>query len=430
MKRKIEDRLLEWKNRIGDRKPLLIYGARQVGKTYIINRFGEDNYKNTVYINLETNLSAARYFADDITPGRLIRYLETVANDVITPGETLLVFDEIQSCERALTSLKYFAENAPEYHIAAAGSLLGVAIARERYSFPVGKVESVTLYPMDFEEFLWAAGEDRLAAEIQGCYAELTPMPDALHQKAIDLYRCYLIVGGMPACVGAFTKNGKTVLIPPLQNEIAGNYVADMAKYAEPSETVKIRACYESIPAQLAKENKKFQYKVVQRGGSSALFGASIDWLIQAGVVLKCRKIDHAMNPIAVYEDLSSFKLYFNDVGLLVMKSGVPQQTVMSGESNMFMGSVAENYIAQALAASGHPLFYWTSEHASELDFVVQKERDIIGVEVKKGIQTRSKSLSVFTGKYKPSYNIRFSEKNFGTDGNVRAIPHYAAFCL
>jgi len=430
MKRKIEDSLLAWKNRNGGRKPLLLYGARQVGKTYILNQFGAQHYKNTVYINLETNLSVARYFSDDITPERLIRFLETTANEVILPGETLIIFDEIQSCERALTSLKYFAENAPEYHVAAAGSLLGVAINRERYSFPVGKVESLTLYPLDFEEFLWSLGEERLAGEIRACYAELEPLPEALHRRAIEFYRCYLIVGGMPACVDAFSKNGKTVLIPPIQYEIVNNYVADMAKYAGPSESVKIRACYDSIPAQLAKENKKFQYKTVQRGGSSAHFGASIEWLIQAGVVLKCRKIDSAVNPIAVYEDLSSFKLYSSDIGLLSMRSGIAQQTILSGEGNLFMGSMAENYIAQALAANGHPLFYWASEHTAELDFVLQRETEIIGIEVKKGVKTRSKSLDVFTQKYQPAYSIRFSEKNFGSDGQICSIPHYAAFCV
>jgi len=430
MRRKIEERLAAWKNRGENRMPLLLYGARQVGKTYILNEFGEKYYKNIVYINLETNLAVARYFSDDISPERLIRFLETTANEVITPGDTLIVFDEIQSCERALTSLKYFCENAPEYHVAAAGSLLGVAVNREKYSFPVGKVESVTLYPLDFEEFLWAVGEDRLACEIRACYEKLEPMPEALHQKAVELYRCYLIVGGMPACVAAFAKNGKTVLVPTIQNEIVNNYMADMAKYAKPDETVKIRACYDSVPAQLAKENKKFQYKVVQRGGSATLFGASIDWLVQAGVVLKCRKIKQAFNPIAVYEDLSSFKLYLSDVGLLTMRSGIPQQTVLSGESNLFMGSVAENYIAQALTANGRPLFYWASEYAAELDFVMQKETEIIGVEVKKGIKTRSKSLSVFTQKYEPAYVIRFSEKNFGHEGNIRAMPHYAAFCV
>ena len=430
MRRKIEDALLTWKNRVSGRRPLLMYGARQVGKTYILNEFGEKYYKNIVYVNLETNLAVARYFSDDISPRRLLRFLETTANEVISPGETLIIFDEIQSCERALTSLKYFAENAPEYHLAAAGSLLGVAINRERYSFPVGKVESLTLYPLDFEEFLWALSEERLAEEIRASYQNMEPLPEALHLKAIELYRCYLIVGGMPDCVAAFARNGKTVLIPSLQNEITNNYVADMAKYASQEEAVKIRACYDSITAQLGKENKKFQYKVVQKGGSAALFGASIDWLLQAGVVLKCRKIDHAFNPIKVYENLSAFKLYMNDVGLLTLRSGIPQQTVLSGESNLFMGSVAENYIAQALIANGYPLFYWTSEYAAELDFVLQKETDIIGIEVKKGIRTRSKSLSVFTQKYSPAFTIRFSEKNFGCEGGIHALPHYAAFCI
>ena len=429
MRRRVEAWLKEWKDR-ENRMPMLMYGARQVGKTYILNEFGEKYFRNTVYVNLETNTLVAKYFSDDITPEKLIRFLETTVKDVITPGETLIIFDEIQTCERALTSLKYFCEFAPEYHIAAAGSLLGVAINREKYSFPVGKVESVVLYPLDFEEFLWAVGEERLGVEIRRCYATAEPMPDAMHYRAIELYRYYLITGGMPACVDSFAKGGKLVLIPTIQNEILNNYVADMAKYAAPTETVKIRACYNSIPAQLAKNNKKFQYKVVQRGGSATLFGVSIDWLEQAGIVLKCKKIDHAYNPIPVYEDLSSFKLYMSDIGLLVMKAGVPQQTVVSGEANLFMGSVAENYIAGALAFNGYPLYYWKSEHSAELDFVIQKGTDIIGIEVKKGIKTRSKSLNVFTGKYSPAYSIRFSEKNFGQQESVFAIPHYAAFCV
>ena len=429
MRRKIESMLINWKNRV-NRMPLLIYGARQVGKTYILTEFAERHFKNMVYVNLETNQLIANYFSDDITPKRLIRFLETTVNDVITPGETLIIFDEVQCCERALTSLKYFCELAPNYHVAAAGSLLGVAINREKYSFPVGKVESMTLFPLDFEEFLWAVGEERLAAQIRRCFAHIEPLPDALHFKAIELYRCYLITGGMPAGVDSFVKSGKLVLIPAVQNEIVNNYVADMAKYATPSDTVKIRACYNSIHTQLAKENKKFQYKVVQKGGSAALFGAAIDWLAQAGVVLKCHKINHAINPLPVYEDLSSFKLYMSDVGLLVMKAGLPQQTVLSGEANLFMGAVAENYIAQALTSNGRPLFYWTSDHEAEVDFVLQKGVDIIGVEVKKGVKTRSKSLSVFTQKYSPAYSIRFSEKNFGQSENNLALPHYAAFCV
>lgn len=430
MRRKIEEKLLTWRKKTKNRMPLLLYGARQVGKTYILTKFGETQFDNTVYINLETNLSVASYFSDDISPERLIRFLETTVNDVITPGRTLIIFDEIQSCERALTSLKYFCEMAPEYHIAAAGSLLGVAIHREHYSFPVGKVESMTLYPLDFEEFLWANGEERLSLEIRSAFDQMIPLPEALHQKAIEFYRYYLIVGGMPACVQTFTNSGKLVLVPTVQNEIANNYVADMAKYATTADTVKIRSCFNSIPAQLAKENKKFQYKVVQRGGSAALFGESIEWLAQAGIVLKCQKIDHGTSPIAVYADLSSFKLYMSDVGLLVMKSGVPQQTILTGESNVFMGSVTENYVAQALASNGHALFYWASEHSAELDFVLQKGSEVIGIEVKKGTKVHSKSLSVFIQKYKPSYSIRFSEKNFGKTENMLSVPLYTAFCI
>jgi predicted AAA+ superfamily ATPase len=429
MRRKIEALLMHWKNK-EKRMPLLLYGARQVGKTYTLVEFGERNFRNTVYVNLETNLSVANYFTEDITPERLIRFLETTVNDVITPGETLIFFDEVQTCERALTSLKYFCEMASEYHVVAAGSLLGVAVNREKYSFPVGKVESATLYPMDFEEFLWALGEERLATEIRRCFTGIEAIAEPLHQKAIELYRCYLITGGMPACVDSFATNGKLVIIPTIQNEISNNYIADMAKYARTSETVRIRACFNSIPAQLAKDNKKFQYKVVQKGGSASFFGESIDWLAQANVVLKCKRISEAKNPIGVYEDLSSFKLYMSDVGLLVMKAGVPQQTVLSGEANSFMGAVSENYIAQALATNGYPLFYWISEHTAEIDFVIQKGTDIIGIEVKKGIRTGSKSLSVFVGKYSPSYSIRLSEKNFGQGNNILAIPHYAAFCI
>ncbi len=430
MRRKLEEKLLQWKNKTDGRMPLLIYGARQVGKTYILNDFGKKYFDNFVYINLEINLSVAAYFSEDINPERLIKFLETTVNAEIIPGKTLIIFDEIQACERALTALKYMCETAPEYHIAAAGSLLGVAINREHYSFPVGKVESIVLYPMDFEEFLWALGEERLAQEIRYCYKSLIQMPEALHQKAIDLYRYYLIVGGMPASVAKFAETGKLVSVPLIQNEILSNYVADMAKYASSSEAVKIRNCFNSIPAQLAKENKKFQYKTVQRGGSASLFGESIEWLVQAGIVLKCQKLEQAVNPIAVYTDLSSFKLYMGDTGLLVLKSGMPQQTVLSGEANLFMGSVTENYVAQALSTNGHSLYYWASEHKAELDFVLQLGTDIIGIEVKKGTKVHSKSLYTFMQKYKPNYSIRFSEKNFGRTEDIISIPLYAVFCI
>ncbi len=430
MKRKIEERLLAWKDKTSNRLPLIVNGARQVGKTYILRKFGAEQFKNVVYINLETNLTVASYFSDNITPERLLRYLEASTGERIIPGETLIILDEIQSCERALTSLKYFCEEMPEYHIVAAGSLLGVAINRQRYSFPVGKVETITLYPLDYEEFLWARGRDALCEEIHRAYETMEPLPEALHQEAIELCREYLLIGGMPACINAFLNSGSFLDVPLVQNEILDNYIADMAKYASNTDSVKIRACYNSIPAQLAKDNKKFQYKVVQKGGSAALFGASIEWLNLAGVVLKCQRINQAYEPIAVYADLSAFKLYMGDVGLLTMKSGISQQTVLSGEGNTFMGAVTENYVAQQLAAKGYDLYYWESGSTAELDFVLQKNNQIIGIEVKKGEHVRSRSLSVFADRYKPSYSVRLSLRNFGEKAGLKAVPLYATFCI
>ena len=427
MERKIEEQLLAWKNKTDDRLPLIVNGARQVGKTYILRKFGEEQFKNVVYINLETNLTIASYFNDNIAPERLLRYLEASTGERIIPEETLIIFDEIQSSERALTALKYFCEETPEYHIAAAGSLLGVAINRQHYSFPVGKVETLTL---DFEEYLGARSQKLLSEEIRRAYEKMEPLPDALHQKAIELYREYLLIGGMPACINAFLKSGSFLDVPLVQNEILDNYIADMAKYASNTDSVKIRACYNSIPAQLAKDNKKFQYKVVQKGGSAALFGASIEWLNLAGVVLKCQRINQAIEPIAVYTDLSAFKLYMGDVGLLTMKSGLSQQTVLSGEGNTFMGAVTENYVAQQLAAKGYDLYYWESSSTAELDFVLQKGNQIVGVEVKKGEHVRSRSLSVFVDSYKPAYSVRLSLKNFGEKDGLKSVPLYAAFCV
>lgn len=430
MKRKIEEQLLAWKNKTADRLPLIVNGARQVGKTYILRKFGEEQFKNVVYINLETNLTIASYFNDNIAPERLLRYLEASTSERIIPSETLIIFDEIQSCERALTALKYFCEETPEFHIAAAGSLLGVAINRQHYSFPVGKVETITLYPLDFEEYLWARDKELLCGEIRSAYETMEPLPDALHQEAIELYREYLIIGGMPACINAFLKSGSFLDVPLVQNEVLDNYIADMAKYASNTDSVKIRACYNSIPAQLAKDNKKFQYKVVQKGGSATLFGASIEWLNLAGVVLKCQRINQAFEPIAVYADLAAFKLYMGDVGLLTMKSGLSQQTVLSGEGNTFMGAVTENYVAQQLAAKGYDLYYWESNSTAELDFVLQKGNQIIGIEVKKGEHVRSRSLSVFVDSYKPAYSIRLSLKNFEEKDGLKSVPLYAAFCI
>ena len=430
MKRKITQQLIQWKNS-PSRKPLILNGARQVGKTFILREFGREHYKNTVYVNLEINGIVASMFNDDISPSKLIKYLEAETREKILPNDTLIILDEIQSCERAVTSLKYFCEETPEYHIAAAGSLLGVAINRNQTSFPVGKVNMLRLYPMDFEEFLTATGNNLLADEITDCYNKMTPMNEALHKKALGLYHDYLIVGGMPEAVKVFIETNSYIDSGLVQRSIIDNYTADMAKYASNSEAVKIRACYNSIPAQLAKDNKKFQYKVVQKGGSSTIFGASLEWLKQAGVTLECQRVEQGTQPLPVYADQTSFKIYMSDVGLLVNKSQMSVNTIITGEANIFMGAVTENYIAQQLAAKNYSLYYWTTSNSqAELDFVLQKDDKIYAIEVKKGEHVRSRRLSVFKQKFSPDYAIRFSQKNFGRTEDVISIPLYAAFLI
>lgn len=430
MKRKIEEKLLNWKEKSKNRKPLVLNGARQVGKTYILKKFGREYFQNVVYVNLEINRQVRAYFEENLEPGKLLRFLEAAAGEKIIPGETLIILDEIQCCEKALTSLKYFCEEAYQYHVAAAGSLLGVAINRSQYSYPVGKVETMELFPMDFEEFLWALRKDFLASEIRECFDNMLSMPEGLHQEALEHFREYLIVGGMPAVVGNFLENGSFLNVSAIQNEIVDNYIADMAKYASNTDSVKIRACYNSIPAQLAKENKKFQYKVVQKGGTAAVFGVSIEWLNLAGIVLKCQKIEHGFEPIPVYVDLSSFKLYMGDVGILTMKSALPYQIILTGEGNTFLGAVIENYVAAQLRANGYELYYWSSEYSAELDFVIIKDQRTYGIEVKKGEHVRSRSLSQFVAKYHPYRAVRFSAKNFGNENNIWSIPLYAVFCM
>jgi len=430
MKRKILQQLIDWKNSTS-RKPLILNGARQVGKTFILREFGKEYYKNTVYVNLESNSAAASLFGSNISPKKLIKYLEAETGERIVPNDTLVIIDEIQSCERAVTSLKYFCEEAPEYHIAAAGSLLGVAINRNQTSFPVGKVNILRLYPLDFEEFVTATGHDMLLDEIRNCYSTKTPMNEALHTMALSIYHDYLIVGGMPEAVKVFIETNSYIDSGLVQSSIIDNYAADMAKYATNSEAVKIRACYNSIPAQLAKDNKKFQYKVVQKGGSSTIFGASLEWLKQAGVVLECQRVDQGTHPLPVYADQTAFKIYMSDVGLLVNKSKMSVNTIITGEANIFMGAVTENYIAQQLTAQNYTPYYWTvSNSQAELDFVMQKDGKIYAIEVKKGEHVRSRSLSVFKQKYSPDYAIRFSQKNFGWTDDVISIPLYAAFVL
>ena len=431
MQRKITSALLAWKNN-KNRKPLILNGARQVGKTYTMETFAKENFSNVVYLNMEIETTLRDFLDGDISPKKIIQYLELSKKQKVTIGKTLIFFDEIQACERALTSLKYFCEQAPEYHVAAAGSLLGVAVNREKYSFPVGKVDELYMFPLDFEEFLWALGYEKLAEEIKKHFESNEPMNTALHKLSLELYKKYLVVGGMPAVVKSFVETESFLSAQVIQNDIFNEYTADMSKYAGTTTSVKIRACYNSVPAQLAKENRKFQYKMVQKGGTATIFGESIDWLNFAGTVLKCQKITGGNIPIAVYAYFPDFKLYMSDVGLLTLKSHLPAELLVAenNEGNTYMGSVTENYVAQAFTANKIPLFYWKNDNTAEVDFVLQKGVDVIPVEVKRGVNTRSKSMHIFANQYHCPYSIRIAQKNFGFENGIKSVPLYAVFCI
>ena len=431
MKRKISEQLTAWKNKI-DRKPLIVNGARQIGKTYSINDFGKSEFASMVTINLEQNAPARAIFDGDIAPSALVPLLEAQTNQRIKPGETLLFLDEIQACERALTSLKYFCEMAPEYHVVAAGSLLGVALNRGQFSFPVGKVNELHLHPFDFEEFLWAFDRGQLAATIRAHFEENKPLDAPLHALALDYYKKYLVTGGMPAAVKALAQTGSYLEVAAAQSVIHNDTIADMAKYAGKTAGVKIRACYNSIPAQLAKENRKFQYKVAQKGGSAAVFGESIEWLHFAGVVLKCQRITQGEIPLAVHSYLPDFKLYMADTGMLTMKSQIPVSLLLAenNEANTFLGAFTENYVAQALAASGKSLWYWKNDNQGEVDFVLQLDGNAVPVEVKRGLNTRSRSLLSFARQYNCPHAMRISQKNFGFENGIKSVPLHAVFCI
>ena len=411
--------------------PLILHGARQVGKTYSALTFGKTYYKNTVYFNMEDSREITSIFERDLNPDRIIRELSAKSGQAILKNDTLIIFDEIQACERALTSLKYFCEDAPEYHIIAAGSLLGVALNREKYSFPVGKVDMMTLYPLDFEEFLWATGNKNLCELIRDSYADFTPF--SLHETAMDLYKTYLLVGGMPRVVSEYVAAKDFDFVISAQKALNDAYIADMAKYAAPQETTRIMAAWASVPAQLAKENHKFQYKVIKTGARAYEFETSLDWLNTAGIINKCVRVSEGKMPLSAYADNSSFKVYMMDTGLLCSKFDIAPGVVLNGPPSFdgFKGALAENYIMQTLVVKGFSPYYWSSPGKAELDFVFQnKQGQIIPLEAKSAENAKAKSLRNFISLYEPPYAIRVSTKNFGYENGIKSIPLYALFCL
>ncbi|MCL1982577.1 MAG: ATP-binding protein [Clostridiales bacterium] len=430
MERKIVKDLLLWKNN-PDKLPLLLQGARQVGKTYSMLSFGKEHYKNVAYFSMEESKEIPAIFERDLNPVRIVRELEANSGQTIMPGDTLVIFDEIQACEQALASLKYFAERAPHYHVVAAGSLLGVAMKREKFSFPVGKVDMLHLHPMDFEEFLWAIGQDRVCGLIREAYKSFTPM--SLHETAMDLYKTYLVIGGMPRAVQEYANKRDFDFVKALQKTLNDSYIADMAKYATPHETAKLMAAWASVPSQLAKENHKFQYKVIKSGARSKDYEIALDWLKAAGMINKCVHVAEGKMPLSAYADNEAFKVYMVDTGVLCSKLDIPASTVLNTPHSFdgFKGALAENYIMQALVANGINPYYWASQGRAEVDFLFQdKQGNIIPLEAKSAENVRSKSLRQYRETYKPAYSIRVSARNFGFENGIKSVPLYAAFCL
>lgn len=432
MRRNMMQRLIDWKN-LPDRKPLMLCGARQTGKTYLLDEFARREFADShVRFDLERDSRARQAFEYGLEPDVLLRRLSQIAGQAIEVGRTLLILDEVQASNRALAALKYFCEDMPRLHVVAAGSLLGVAVNQQGFTMPVGKVQTMMLRPMGFDEFLDAVGEGGHIDEIRECAGRAAPF--YLHDEMMQRFWQYILVGGMPEAVAAFAGHGDFSAVRAIQLDIVDLYAADMAKYATPVETARIRDAWESIPAQLAKENRKFQYKLVRSGGRATVYSSSISWLLAAGLVERCTRISSGRLPLAMHEDVSSFKIYMGDTGLLSARSGLYPDMVLDAERrrHVDLGGIVENYVAQMLAVNGVPLRYWTSNGTAEVDFVIQTHDGVAGVpvEVKSSDNTRSRSLASYRGKYEPGEAIRLSAKNFGADNGIRSLPLYAAFCV
>ncbi len=431
MYRKITAFLESWRSSIC-RKPLILQGARQVGKTYSILEFGRTHYENVAYFNFETNPKLANVFEENISPDYLIPILSHIADQTIVKEKTLIVFDEVQLCERALTSLKYFCEDAPDYHIIVAGSLLGVAVNRSKFSFPVGKVDIKTLYPMDMEEFMLALGEDDLVEKIKVCFEGNSPLPSALHDAAINLYRQYLVIGGMPECVMQFVQTKNYILIRHTQDVILASYLNDMSKYNTLNEIKKTSLAYDNITVQLSKKNTRFQYKLLKKGARASEFENAIEWLCLSGIVSRVYKAEQIKKPLENYRDIDAFKIYVSDLGLLCAKKDLVANDIlyMVDELNDFKGGMVENYVNVQLQANEYKTYYWESPRGAEIDFIIQRDGKLIPVEVKSADNTRAKSLKIYMDTYKPAYAIKISSKNFGFEDGKKTVPLYAVFCI
>lgn len=419
------EELYKWKEG-KRRKPLIIEGARQVGKTWLMKEFGNRAYENTVYINFDSNSRMAELFASDLNTERLIMGLELYAGRKIDPTNTLLIFDEVQEVPRALSSLKYFYEDVPQYHIICAGSLLGIAL-HGGTSFPVGKVDFLTLYPLSFKEFLAATTGERFSELLdEQDYQMITPFK----QTYIDALKQYYFVGGMPEAVESFIEEKDFIEVRKIQKRILAAYEQDFSKHAPIDIVPKIRMVWNSIPSQLAKESKKFIYGLVREGGRAKEYEAAIMWLCDCGLVHKVGRVNAAGIPLKAYEDLKAFKLFIVDVGLLGCMTGLHQRTLLDGNDLFveFKGALTEQYVCQQLKTIGDlGIYYYTNDRNScEVDFILDTGEQIIPVEVKAEINLKAKSLRTYCEKYSPEISIRTSMADFKKEDWLINLPLYA----
>ncbi len=419
------EELFEWK-RSSKRKPMIIEGARQVGKTWLMREFGNQAYEKTVYINFDSNSRMAELFSADLDINRIIMGLELYSDVKIDPENTLIIFDEVQEVPRALSSLKYFYENAPEYHIVCAGSLLGIAL-HEGTSFPVGKVDFINLYPLSFKEFLMAMGKEKYADLISSCDYE---MMNAFSAELIDLLKHYYFVGGMPEAVMSFAEEKDFNKVRRIQKRILEAYEQDFSKHAPNESVPKLRMLWKSIPAQLAKENKKFIYGLVREGARAREYEGAIMWLSDCGLVHKVSRVNTAHLPLAAYEDMKAFKMFVVDVGLLGCMVGLNQRILLDGNGLFleFKGALTEQYVLQQLiTAPDLKIYYYTNEAGTcEIDFLVDTGEAIIPVEVKAEANLRAKCLKSYIEKFAPDIAVRTSMANYKKEEKLTNLPLYA----
>ena len=432
MKRKIYKDLLNWKENSID-IPLMIIGARQIGKTYIIQEFCKNEFENYIYINLLDNPQIVDLFEQTIPTEEKFTKMQWILNKNIDLENTIIFFDEIQLSEKLISNLKYFCESDKSFKIICAGSLLGVKINRFHSSFPVGKVKMEYMYPMDFEEFLMATSSQGLIDEIYKCYNEVTPMTNALHEKLLNLYRLYLCVGGMPQAVQNIVDVNQNIFDfdKTIVKNIIESYLNDMNQYIfNNTEKSRIEAIYKSIPSQLGNVSNKFQYSKINSNARSRDYETALQWLISSTMIYKCNLLKAIQIPPKAYADEEYFKLYISDVGLLTSLLEIQYNDILLDNKFLYKGNIAENYVAEQLVRNGVSLYYWKSNSDAEIDFILYNEDGLIPIEVKASDNITSKSLNSYIKKYNPKYSIRISGKNFGFENNIKSVPLYAAFLI